>query len=608
MIASRPSKAETAVVDSSPTSSRGARVFAFFSLSKLLSICLRLALFCGAGLLMQIGWLGVWTLSYRLTHGNDFTFTYLMTQPEVWNKLMGLLTLGNTFAPGLEQPGFSGPVSLDVVVNSLVMAFITAGLGYLAAILLVDSGVVAVRGAVVLAVVFELVFQVTLFLTPGLFTTDIFSYVMYGHISAEYSLNPYIYPPNYFPGNPLLGWIHPIWHDQPSVYGPLWTDIGWVLAALTAPLSGLTTTLDDGTVLNVGLMDQVFVYKLFMNAVQLVNLALVWWLLGRVLAAKPRARLTAFIVFAWNPMMLFDAAGNAHNDALMVTLLLLGIVPLVWRKREPSDIAWSIGTVFVGLSALIKYTTGLVGLFYIVPWGRRLSSWTARILWIGGTGVLVGVISVVLFIPWLDPRAFEPMLVAASGKAWMFTNWAPDLVALTIDRYLDPSTIDDPVALHEGVRTWAKLITRIIFAVYLGWEIVRLWRIAGDRRRSLLEPILEASSRAFCVLILVVLTWVLEWYWMWPLALVTLLGWRRTLTKVVVGYTLTSLPIFYVHHYWSTNMPAVLVLAYALPPLAVPLVDWAWRLWWDRRTPTARAESNAVAKNRVSAGLGTASE
>ena len=36
-------------------------------------------------------------------------------------------------------------------------------------------------------------------------TTDIFSYVMYGHISAVYDLNPYIFPPNYFPNNPAGG-------------------------------------------------------------------------------------------------------------------------------------------------------------------------------------------------------------------------------------------------------------------------------------------------------------------------------------------------------------------------------------------------------------------
>ena len=46
-----------------------------------------------------------------------------------------------------------------------------------------------------------------------------------------------------------------------------------------------------------------------------------------------------------------------------------------------------------------------------------------------------------LYIPWLDfPRAFEPLLTAASGKAWMYSNWAPDLVALTIsDQWLDPA-------------------------------------------------------------------------------------------------------------------------------------------------------------------------
>lgn len=555
----------------------------------VLSMALRLALLVAAAVVMQIGWMGVWTLSYRLTHGNDYTFTYLMTRPAVWDKLMDLLLLVNTLAPGLEMPGFQGPVSLDIVVNSLVMSFVLAGVGYLAAIFLVDSGVSAVRGAVLVVLACELVFQVTLFLTPGLFTTDIFSYVMYGHISAEYSLNPYIYPPNYFPGNPLLNWIHPIWHDQPSVYGPLWTDLGWLMATLTAPLSNLVTTLGDGTTLNVGLMYQVFAYKLMMNVVQIINLALVWWLLGRIFGGRPRARLTAFVVFAWNPLMLFDGPGNAHNDALMVTLLLLGVVPLVWHRRgeQISNAAWSLGTLFVGLSALIKYTTGLVGLFYIVPWARRLPSWPARVLWIGGTGLVIGVVSVVLFLPWLDPRALDPMLVALSGKAWMYTNWAPDLAALSLDRVLDPSTADDPAALHEGVRSAAKVITRIVFAIYLGWELVRLWRIAGDRERPILEPILEASARAFAVLILVVLTWVLEWYWMWPLALVTLLGWRSMLTKVVVAYTLTSLPVFYVHHYWSSNMPGVLVLAYALPPLALPLIDWAWRRWKPRAAEVA---------------------
>jgi hypothetical protein len=568
----------------------------------LAGLGLRLLLLAGAGVVMQIGWLTVWTLSYRLTHGNDYTYTLLVTQPALWDKLHDLLVLGNTLAPGLELA--TGPASLDIIVNSLVMGFVLAGVGYLCAVTLIDSGVAAIRGALALVVLFELIFQATLFVSPGLYTTDIFSYVMYGHISANYSLNPYIYPPNYFPGNPMLDWIHPIWHDQPSVYGPLWTDLGWLMARVMSPFDGQTSPLPDGNVLQTGLMDEVLGYKLLMNGVQLVNLGLVWWLLGRLMPNRPRARLTAFVVFAWNPLMLFDVAGNAHNDALMVTLLLLSVVPLVAvRSGAPvSNGRWLLGTVLVGMSALIKYTTGLVGLFYVVPWARRLPSWPKRAAWIGGSAAIVVVVTYVLFIPWLEvPRVFAPLLEAARGKTWMYSNWAPDLAALTLsDQFLDPNSLD-PDGAHELVRSWAKVITRGLFAIYLGWEIVRLWRLAGNRQRSMVEPVLEASTRALSVLILLVLTWVLEWYWMWPLALATLLGWRHTLTRVVVGYTLTSLPIFYVHHYWSWHMPGVLVLAYALPPLLIPLTEWSinrWRKRADNRparmTPLGRSSLEAA--------------
>ncbi len=571
------------------------------------SVIVRLFLLACAGAVMQIGWTMVWTLSYRLTHGNDFTYTYLVSQSVVWEKLHDVLVLANALAPGLE--GSDGPVSLDIVVNSLVFAFVVTGVGYLCAILLVDLGISVGRGALLVVVLFEVVYQVTLVLSPGVFTTDIFSYVMYGHISAIYNLNPYIYPPNYFPGNPMLDWIHPIWHDQPSVYGPLWTGIGWIMARLIAPFDGVVQTLPDGQVLQTGLMYQVFAYKLFMNGVQVVNLALVWWLLGRLMATRPRARLTAFVMFAWNPLMLFDTAGSAHNDALMVTLLLLGVVPLVLRARQPTNVSWLLSTFVVGLSTLIKYTTGLVGLFLIVPWARRLATWPARAVWIGGVAALLVGVTLVLYIPWFDyPRAFTPLLVAAGGKYWQYSNWAPDLLALTIsDQWLDPSILTAPPEtvdlLHEPVRLWVKNICRVIFVVYLGWELFRLWRIAGDRSRSLVEPILAASVRAFVVLILVAMTWVLEWYWTWPFALATLLGWQRTLTKVVVGYTLTALPIFYVHHSWSSHMPGVLVLAYAVPPLALPVLAWAYRRW--SRRPDARL---AVAPAFSRTGLGAASE
>src|SRR5258708_15437710 len=106
-------------------------------------------------------------------------------------------------------------------------------------------------------------------------------------------------------------------------------------------------------------------------------------------------------------------------------------------------------------------------------------------------------------MPWFAyPRAFEPLMVAAGGKSWMYSIWAPDLLALTIsDQWLDPGglTADFPDVVHEPIRAWFKLICRGIFFLYLAWELVRLWRIAGDRSRSMVEPILTASVRAFIV-------------------------------------------------------------------------------------------------------------
>jgi len=150
-----------------------------------------------------------------------------------------------------------------------------------------------------------------------------------------------------------------------------------------------------------GLMERVFAYKLLMNAVHLANLGLVWWLLGRLMPSE-RARLAAFTAFAWNPLMLFDVAGNAHNDGLRVTLRLLGVVPLVLTVTKPAsaggrarvlvrtgfpNMTWLLGVLSIGLSALVKYTSALVGLFYLVAWARQLASWRRSVAWIAGAGL-----------------------------------------------------------------------------------------------------------------------------------------------------------------------------------------------------------------------------
>src|SRR5262249_46825496 len=100
-------------------------------------------LFVLAGLVVEIGWVMVWTLSYHLTHGNDFTYDYLVDYDVVWRRLYDLLVLADQIVPNIEPPQ-----TLDILVNSLMVAFIVVSVGYLAAVILVDRGAVPLRGLI----------------------------------------------------------------------------------------------------------------------------------------------------------------------------------------------------------------------------------------------------------------------------------------------------------------------------------------------------------------------------------------------------------------------------------------------------------------------------
>ena len=99
-----------------------------------------------------------------------------------------------------------------------------------------------------------LAFHATLFVMPGLYTTDLFSYVMYSHIAGVLGINPYLVAPNWFPEVRMLHWIHPIWHNARSIYGPAWIDMTLPLARAIATISDVDKVLaySNGTKLSLG--------------------------------------------------------------------------------------------------------------------------------------------------------------------------------------------------------------------------------------------------------------------------------------------------------------------------------------------------------------------
>jgi hypothetical protein len=88
---------------------------------------MRLALLACAGGVAQIGWVMVWMLSYHLTHGNTFTYDYLVDQSFIWEKLRGVLEIANSIAPGIEPP--DGSPDFNMLVYALMLGFGLRGLG-----------------------------------------------------------------------------------------------------------------------------------------------------------------------------------------------------------------------------------------------------------------------------------------------------------------------------------------------------------------------------------------------------------------------------------------------------------------------------------------------
>ena len=537
------------------------------------------------GLIMQVGLVILDTLSYQLSQQRDFTDLYLERYPVLQQLLSPLLAQGATILPQIAGP--RAPAALGVWFGPLTVAWtvgcVVTALGYLGALWLLSRGTIAGRRTVWIILAFEVVFIVTVFVAPGLLSQDMFGYLMYGQIAVVHGLNPYIWPPSAFAHDPLLQWVAPIWRSLPSPYGPVWTDVNWGVARIVRDSS---------------IVEQVLVYKALAVGLLIATLAMIWALLGRLGAnGRPHpGRLAAFTAFAWNPLVLIETAGNGHNDALVLALLLAGLVCLVPRRSATSDTALRLSlfgavALFV-LSGLVKFLSGVASLFLLVAWLGRYRSRTQRIQVLVAIGACGLAVTAVLFAPWLElPDSLDPILRQTGGN--LYANAVPDLVSLTIaDQILLPAGL--PLALaRDTARLAMKALVDLAFVLYLLWETRRVWLSAKHPQPQPVTGVIRASARAVLVIIMSVSIWVQPWYFILPLGVAALLGIEQPLTQIAIGYTLTGLTVLYVHYYLQDAVSGSIYIVYATLPLLAPAGVSVWsrctRALRSRRDWTRRA-------------------
>ena len=103
---------------------------------------------------------------------------------------------------------------------------------------------------------------------------------------------------------------------------------------------------------------------------------------------------------------------------------------------------------------------------------------------------------------------------------------------------------------------------------------------------------IPAGARVMLIFLVVVNTWVLPWYFSWPLALAVVLGWQSTTAKVLLGFSLSAPTVMYYHHFWHPYMSDTTYLLYLAPLLIAP-VAWGASFISGRRRTMRRASPDS---------------
>src|SRR3954465_2641770 len=163
---------------------------------------------------------------------------------------------------------------------------------------------------------------------PPLLSQDVFSYIAYARLGVEHGLSPYTHSPLDIQGDAVFAFAGS--KNAVSVYGPAFT-------LLTYPLSGL------------GVAGAYWVLKLLAAAASLGVVALVW----RTAERLGRDPVWPALFVGLSPLVLVHVVSGAHNEALVMLLVMAGVYAYV-RGQPRASGAWPT------LAAGVKASAGLV--------------------------------------------------------------------------------------------------------------------------------------------------------------------------------------------------------------------------------------------------------
>jgi alpha-1,6-mannosyltransferase len=377
------------------------------------------------------------------------------------------------------------------------------------------------------------IWAVPLLLAPPLFSRDVYSYAGQGEMVSHH-IDPYVYGTGVLGSTPFSSMPDTVWTNTPSPYGPTFLSIDGVLDSASG--------------------HQILPDIVLLRLLELAGLALVIAATPTLARAMGRDPAETVLLGAGSPLVLITLIGGAHNEALMLGLLMAGLAVARRFGTVP-------GIILCALAAGVKSPAALGVLFLGWLWAGPGASFWRRVVHTAAAGVIgLSTMQVVA-------------AVSGTGWGWLRTSTAAD------QSFTGVTPID---ALARFV---SVLGARTVFSV------VGLLCAGGIGIWLLLRSPAEGVSRTLGLTLLVVavlgpILW--AWYITWGLIVLAPAASRKLRLALIAVSTFelfvgaSSVRGFY-QTLVSAGLLATLVLAAALLAVAiVPLAQFG-------RTPRAKA-------------------
>lgn len=242
-----------------------------------------------------------------------------------------------------------------------------------------------------------------LLLSYPAFSYDMYNYMFTAKTVLVYHKNPYAVIPLQFASiDPYVSFMR--WTHLPSAYTP-----AWILLTLPAYLVGF------GIFLPILWSMKVLVLGFYVVAV---------WAIGEILEILDRKeKLVGMLIFALNPLVLFETLVSGHNDVVMMALAMIAMLLFLKDRR-----LWS--WLFLSLSIALKLMTVFLIPVFFLKWNRRLAL-------LAMTAGLLLVVSQREVLPWywvwimpfvaLLPRSRNVFIISLGVSVGLLLRYAPFL-------------------------------------------------------------------------------------------------------------------------------------------------------------------------------------